>query len=308
VEVSVGKVGRAASGAQAEFRERRTADFKVSGELCATEAELDGGATVQLLIHGSTYSHDYWDFGEINGIEYSYARDVAARGFATFALDEIANGDSSRPPSDQVTIQSAAFVAHQIVQGLRDGPAANDPKFSASGLDSGYLTAVPGTRVELFYSAPDFDRAVLAADAARKDVVSGSEFAGIPALVGTNATLAIRVPVLNILGGNDATPCGPNPQGGSFHCSSGAAVATQEAPFYSEQARIHACMIPNSGHDVSLAIDHSLRVADTVAWSSAFVGQPSFSKGRQLENSDQTNNGLPWNDGLPWNCGVAKSK
>src|SRR5215471_15944995 len=100
------------------------ANFKVSGELCATEAELDGGATVQLLIHGSTYSHHYWDFGEINGIEYSYARDVAARGFATFALDEVGNGDSSRPPSDQVTIQSAAFVAHQIVKGLRDGSIA----------------------------------------------------------------------------------------------------------------------------------------------------------------------------------------
>jgi hypothetical protein len=41
----------------------------------------------------------------------------------------------------------------------------------------------------------------------------------------------IKVPVLTILGGNDATSCGPSSQGGNFDCSSGAIVATQEAPF-----------------------------------------------------------------------------
>ena len=61
------------------------ANYKVSGELCATEDDLVAGTTVQLLINGATYNHDYWDFGKIDGIEYSYARDVAAHGFPTFA-------------------------------------------------------------------------------------------------------------------------------------------------------------------------------------------------------------------------------
>src|SRR5215813_11833526 len=60
------------------------ASSTVSGELCATEDELRAGTTVQLLIHGATYNHDYWDFGRVDGIEYSYARDVATHGFPTF--------------------------------------------------------------------------------------------------------------------------------------------------------------------------------------------------------------------------------
>ena len=30
-------------------------------------------------------------------------------------------GESSTPPSGQITIDTAAFIAHQAVQGLRDG-------------------------------------------------------------------------------------------------------------------------------------------------------------------------------------------
>jgi pimeloyl-ACP methyl ester carboxylesterase len=93
----------------------------VQGELCATDDELLPGTTVQLLIDGATYNHDYWKFGGVDGTTYSYARDVAARGFPTFALNLLGSRDSSHPLSDQLTIQTAAYMAHQIVQGLRDG-------------------------------------------------------------------------------------------------------------------------------------------------------------------------------------------
>ena len=288
------------------------ASYMVSGELCATEDELRAGATVQLLIHGATYSHHYWDFGTVDGIEYSYARDVAAHGVATFALDEIGAGGSSHPSSDLVTSQATAYVAHQIVQGLRRGsingvplgrgvpfgkviivghslrsttvwqeaisygdvdgvivtgaahavttqfltsgdlyPAVDDPKFAKSGLDTGYLTTIPGTRVTLFYSPPDVDPAVITADEASKDVVSATNLnTGLP-IVTSTATLAINVPVLDILGSNDFTTCGLSSEGVTFDCSSGAKVATQEAPFYSSAAQIHACVIPGSGHSVN---------------------------------------------------------
>lgn len=255
--------------------------YTVSGELCATEDQLRDGTTLQLLIHGATYNHNYWDFGWIDGIEYSYARESAAHGFPTFAIDLLGSGRSSQPPSDQLNVQAAAFVAHQIVQGLFSGsitgvsfgkiilvghslgstvvwqeavtygdvdavivtgaahsltarfmqlaqadfyPAVNDPKFSHSGLDAGYLTTVPGTRSTFFYSAPNFDPAVLAADEGRKDVVPGTLLATGAPLATTTATLAIQVPVLTILGSDDVPTCGSNPQGGTFDCSSGAAV------------------------------------------------------------------------------------
>ena len=304
------------------------ASSTISGELCSTWAERFPGTTVQLLIPGATYTRDYWDFGTVGGIRYSYARDVAARGFATFVIDPLGSGESSHPVSTQLTAQTDAYVDHQVVQALRAGwiagvrfgkvievghslnslivwdeaiayhdvdgvivtgaahslaagfassgafyPAIKDPKFAASGLDSGYLTTIPGTRAKLFYHLPDADPAVIALDEARKDVVSGTELTSALPVLATTATQAIDVPVLDILGGNDFTTCGLSTTGRTFDCSSGAAVVAQEASFYSPQAQLQACVIPGSGHDVSLALNHGLQVADTVAWSEAFVGQ-----------------------------------
>ena len=99
----------------------------VSGELCARKDDLIAGATVQLLVHGATYNHGYWDFGVVDGIRYSFARDVAARGFPTFAMDEIGSGNSSHPPSVKITIEAAAFVAHQMIQALRRGDLGGVP-------------------------------------------------------------------------------------------------------------------------------------------------------------------------------------
>lgn len=130
-------------------------------------------------------------------------------------------------------------------------------------------------------------------------MVSATELTTGAQLVTSNATQAIQVPVLTILGSNDLTTCGPNLEGGNFDCSSGSVVATQEAPFYSAKAQIHACVIPASGHDVNLAVNHVLPVADSVAWSFAFVGQRA--RDRQIFNGGYRS--LPWNDNLPWNCG-----
>jgi len=333
--------------------------YAVSGELCATKDELADGTTMQLLIHGATYNQDYWDFGRIDGNNYSYARYVAAHGFPTFALNQLGAADSSHPASADLTIQAMASVAHQIVQGLRNGsiadiqfgkiiivghslgsvvvweeaikyadvdgviitgaahsittrflkanlfyPAIDDPKFKHSGLDTGYLTTIPNSRAVAFYSFPDADPNVTANDEQRKDLVSLTELqTGLP-IVTSKDSLAIQVPVLTILGGHDFTTCGPNPQGGNFECSSGTAVAMQEAPFYSPQAKIHGCVIPDSGHSVNLAVNHRLAAADTVAWSFAFVGQQSLFSTQDL---DRGNRGRPWNDGLPSNCGSASA-
>ena len=321
------------------------APYTVSGELCATEDELVDGATVQLLIHGATYNHQYWNFGMVNGKRYSYSRGMAARGFPTFALDEIGAGNSSRPPSEQMTIDAAALVAHEIVEALRSGsingiqfgkviivghslgsvvawqeairygdvdgvivtgaahfltsafldlalfyPASMDPKFSDGGLDDGYVTTVPGIRAAAFYSAPDFDPAVVALDEARKDVLPGPELmTGLPVVLSA-ATQAIQVPVLTILGGNDLTACGPDSQGRSFDCSYGAIVASQEAPFYSPKAQIQACIVPDSGHDISLALNNDLQVRDSAAWSFRFVGQ------RQLAREHDFDSGSGFDD------------
>jgi hypothetical protein len=60
--------------------------LKIEGELCSTNMERRSGKTVQLVIHGAATNHAYWDFGTVDGVRYSYARDVAERGIATFAM------------------------------------------------------------------------------------------------------------------------------------------------------------------------------------------------------------------------------
>jgi hypothetical protein len=130
----------------------------------------------------------------------------------------------------------------------------------------------------MLFDAADSDPAVIARDTARMDVLPGPELGTALPIVTANETLAIKVPVLDILGTDDFTTCGPSTTGGNFDCSTGRVVAEQEKPFYSTEARIHACVVPGSGHDLSLALNHEVQVTDLVAWLMAFVGQRGFDK------------------------------
>ncbi|MEV0678913.1 alpha/beta fold hydrolase [Actinosynnema sp. NPDC050436] len=90
----------------------------VHGQLC-----LPAGAapdTVQLLVHGATYNRRYWDL-PVAGGRYSYQRDLARRGVATFAVDCVGSGDSSQPPSALITASGQSSVLHQVVGKLRSG-------------------------------------------------------------------------------------------------------------------------------------------------------------------------------------------
>lgn len=307
---------------------------RVWAELCSTPDELRAARAVQLLIHGATYNHAYWDWTANAG--YSYARTAAAAGIATLAYDRVGDGQSSRPVSTQLTMVEDGYVAHQLVQDLRVGyfaavkfsrvvevghslgsatawveastysdvdgviitgalhylspsalkatagdlyPANLDPRFVGSGLDSGYLTTVPGARAALFYNAADADPAVIAADEATKDTVSASEFTGFLPLVNQEqtcatvpqaTTCAIDVPVLLIQGADDALFCDATED-----CSSSAALLREESPYYSPGACLHTVSVPGSGHDVALHRDHWVEDAAAIAWTQTLTSVPA---------------------------------
>lgn len=91
---------------------------QVFGVLCSR-----GGIknkTIQIALHGATYSHLYWDF-PFQPETYSYMRRATAAGYAVLSLDRIGIGQSDHPPAAEVTIGSNAYVVHQIVQALRGG-------------------------------------------------------------------------------------------------------------------------------------------------------------------------------------------
>jgi pimeloyl-ACP methyl ester carboxylesterase len=92
--------------------------YQVVGDLCA-RGSLHGN-TLQITLHGATYSHLYWDF-PFQPEVYSYVRRATAAGYAVLNLDRIGIGRSDRPPAAAVTIDANAFVVHQIIADLRSG-------------------------------------------------------------------------------------------------------------------------------------------------------------------------------------------
>jgi pimeloyl-ACP methyl ester carboxylesterase len=92
--------------------------YNVFGVLCS-RGSLEH-KTVQITLHGATYSHLYWDF-PFQPETYSYMRRATAAGYAVLNIDRIGIGQSDHPPAEAVTIGANAHVVHQIVQALRGG-------------------------------------------------------------------------------------------------------------------------------------------------------------------------------------------
>ena len=292
------------------------------GQLCYRGSREP--ATVQLLVHGATYSHLYWNFPYGNGY-YSYVDAATAAGYATFDVDRIGAGNSSHPPSAALTVDAAAAALHDAVTALRTGavdghpfrrvvivghslgsteawieaaryqdvaavivtgvlhalspaglgaleadlyPAANDPKFAGSGLDSGYLTTVPGSRESLFYDPATTNPAVVAADEATKDTTTATELASGAAILGEPPTdqpsYQITVPVLTVVGEDDSFFCTGVT---AYNCADPASVRAFEAQYYSSAAHLKVVVIPDTGHDLALSTTAPLTDAIMIGWS-----------------------------------------
>lgn len=275
----------------------------IYGELCRPPLVTGG---VQLLVHGATYDHNYWDWPQDRST-YSYVLRANAAGYATFNVDRLGTGESTRPASTSVNLETDTEALHQVIEGLRDGtiggrpyrrvtwvahslgtivgwvyaaryadvdafvltgmthiaeatwleeasgtsyPAALDPKFANSGLDSGYLTTRPGSRGGSFYYQPGADPSVIALDEDLKEAVTVSELEGaFPLYNGPSPETApsrtIQVPTLLVVGKHDGLTC---PASG---CTA-AAFRAREAPYYSPQSRLQVQVAPATGHDLQL--------------------------------------------------------
>lgn len=102
--------------------------------------------TLQVLVHGFTYNHTYWDTMRINGVDYSYARFMANQGFDVLALDLLGTGASSVPDGDLLTLDESASALAQVLTSLRS--KKNNPinegfqKVALVGHSVGTVTAV----------------------------------------------------------------------------------------------------------------------------------------------------------------------
>ncbi|GAB3406119.1 alpha/beta fold hydrolase [Flindersiella endophytica] len=91
---------------------------KISGTLCTPASWSGGERQIDVLVHGGSYNQTYWDWPQQRST-YSYVRRALADGRATFAYDRLGVGKSSRPLSALVTVQSDAYVLHQLIGWLR---------------------------------------------------------------------------------------------------------------------------------------------------------------------------------------------
>ena len=298
--------------------------YHIAGWLCWQGASAQG-KTVQLLIHGATYDHNYWDWPQQPQL-YSYVQTATASGFATFAIDRLGDGMSDHPANtDSITVEAEGYEAHQIVQMLRSGsvqhvafskvmlvghsfgsgvsleeagtyhdvdgvvitgsthsinpaifaylsqfyPAIQDPKFQNSGLPAGYLTTEPGIRTPVFFNPQLADPAVIAKDEQLKQTTTTGEVNTLADALTPTLSQAIHVPVLVVVGQDDAIFCGNTPD---LSCNDAAAIKARESAFYAPQACLETSVVPGAGHDINLHYDAQAGYAAIVGWSYRRVG------------------------------------
>jgi pimeloyl-ACP methyl ester carboxylesterase len=107
-----------------------TLDAERSGQYILVKLCLPKGQTprgVQVLVHGITYDHRYWNIADPADPEantYSWEYHASRAGYATVAIDRLGSGASSHPLSNFVDITSNATALHNLVQALRAGEVA----------------------------------------------------------------------------------------------------------------------------------------------------------------------------------------
>jgi pimeloyl-ACP methyl ester carboxylesterase len=97
---------------------------------------------LQVLLHGNSYDHRYWDAGRHNGVDYSYVRYMTARGFDILSVDLPGTGLSSRPHGDNVALASVAKGLASGLANLRAGQSHISDSFDRIALVGHSLGAV----------------------------------------------------------------------------------------------------------------------------------------------------------------------
>jgi pimeloyl-ACP methyl ester carboxylesterase len=85
---------------------------------------------LQVLVHGATYNHTYWDFPAVNGEGYSYARYMAARKYVVLAVDLPGAGESDKPSGANLTLADTSSAVRQVIEALRSGANPVGHRFS----------------------------------------------------------------------------------------------------------------------------------------------------------------------------------
>ena len=87
-------------------------------------SEGDQDAPLQILVHGSTYTKEYWDRGSwgCGDPKYSWTKAMNRNGYATLAVDKLGNGASSHPdPVYDVQLPLQMEAIHSLIMQIKAG-------------------------------------------------------------------------------------------------------------------------------------------------------------------------------------------
>jgi len=160
--------------------------------------------------------------------------------------------------------------------------AALDPLFAEAPWADTYWTSTPGTRADLFYVAENTDPEVIETDEATKQTLSVTEATSMKKYYGDN-TLAIRVPVLIVIGDDDLIGCGQD-----LDCHDEEIVKAHEQTFFSPEACIETNVIERTGHNLNLHLNAPQNYGIIHDWMARRIGvQPESAPSAPCEPDSQ---------------------
>ena len=100
--------------------------YKLVAEYCLPVGKHSNNPSppLQILLHGSTYTKEYWNRGSwgTGPLKYSWTRAMNHNGYATLAVDKLGNGQSSRPdPIYDVQLPLQMETVHNLITQIKAG-------------------------------------------------------------------------------------------------------------------------------------------------------------------------------------------
>ncbi|GKZ37618.1 hypothetical protein AbraIFM66950_009267 [Aspergillus brasiliensis] len=123
--------------------------------------------TVQLLTHGATLDHTYWDISP----NHSYVDVATAAGYATLSYDQLGVGKSDHPdPIQEVQANSQVAVTHALTQLLRSSQIGNFSFQTVVGV--GHSAGSTLTQAITTQYPEDFDAIILSGTSTNQNYVA----------------------------------------------------------------------------------------------------------------------------------------
>ncbi|KAF2161610.1 hypothetical protein M409DRAFT_28004 [Zasmidium cellare ATCC 36951] len=111
--------------------------YQIAARYCEPEVKNSSRTnTLQLLVHGVTYTKDYWSGlgppGQgYDGDKYSYVAYASKQGYPTLAIDRICNGNSSHPNGlTVIQLPANTEALYQVILQLQPSPTAGGRRFN----------------------------------------------------------------------------------------------------------------------------------------------------------------------------------